>query len=130
MRILILGGGILGRLIAEALRGEFEVTIIEKDELRAQTLSEGGLNVVHGDFSYTATLLKAGIDKADLLVITTMDLETIKKTVYVVRSNSKNIPIVTVLPDGTTIESIKEDLKASFEADLNIDYAITPHGCH
>lgn len=113
MRILILGGGILGRLIAEALRGEFEVTIIEKDELRAQTLSEGGLNVVHGDFSYTATLLKAGIDKADLLVITTMDLETIKKTVYVVRSNSKNIPIVTVLPDGTTIESIKEDLKAS-----------------
>lgn len=126
MRILILGGGILGRLIAEALRGEFDVTIIEKDELRAQTLSEGGLNVVHGDFSYTATLLKAGIDKADLLVITTMDLETIKKTVYVVRSNTKNIPIVTVLPDGTTIESLKEDLKASFEADLTIDYAITP----
>ncbi|AMQ19217.1 DHH family phosphoesterase [Thermococcus peptonophilus] len=126
MRILILGGGILGRLIAEALRGEFEVTIIEKDELRAQTLSEGGLNVVQGDFSYTATLLKAGIDRADLLVITTMDLGTIKKTVYVVRSNNKDIPIVTVLPEGTTLESFKEDLKASFEADLAIDYAITP----
>lgn len=107
MRILILGGGILGRLIAEALRGEFEVTIIEKDELRAQTLSEGGLNVVQGDFSYTATLLKAGIDRADLLVITTMDLGTIKKTVYVVRSNNKDIPIVTVLPEAQLLRALK-----------------------
>ncbi|WP_209477304.1 DHH family phosphoesterase [Thermococcus stetteri] len=126
MRILILGGGLLGRLLAEALRGEFEVTIIEKDELRAQTLMEGGLNVIQGDFSYTATLLKAGIDKVDLLVITTTDLETIKKTVYVIRSNNKDVPIVTILPNGITREEFKEELKKSFEAELSIDYSITP----
>lgn len=34
MRILIFGGGILGCLIVEVFCGEFEVIIIEKDELR------------------------------------------------------------------------------------------------
>lgn len=53
-----------------------------------------------------------------------MDFEIIKKIVYVVRSNSKNILIVIVLFDGIIIESIKEDLKVFFEVDLNIDYVI------
>lgn len=87
-------------------------------------MSEGGLNVVYGDFLYIVILLKVGIDKVDLFVIIMMDFEIIKKIVYVVRSNSKNILIVIVLFDGIIIESIKEDLKVFFEVDLNIDYVI------
>ncbi|MCD6373109.1 MAG: NAD-binding protein [Thermococcus sp.] len=126
MRVLILGGGALGRSIAEALKGEFEVTIIERDEVRANALSEGGFNVVHGDFSYTASLLKAGVEKADLVIITTMDVETIKKSIYVVRSNNKEVPIITLLPDDVTLEDILASIESEFEAQLKVDYAISP----
>ena len=126
MRVLILGGGALGRSIAEALKGEFEVTIIERDEVRASALSESGFNVVHGDFSYTASLLKAGVEKADLVIITTMDVETIKKSIYVIRSNNKEVPILTLLPDDVTLEDILSSIESEFEAHLKVDYAISP----
>lgn len=79
MRVLILGGGAIGRSIAESLKGEFEIIIIEKDELRAKALEESGFQVIQGDFSYTATLLKAGIERAEMAIITTMNVDTIKK---------------------------------------------------
>ncbi|AHF80346.1 DHH family phosphoesterase [Thermococcus paralvinellae] len=126
MKVLILGGGAIGRTIAEALKGEFEVTIIEKDELRAKSLAESGFQVVHGDFSYTATLLKAHIDKADLAIITTMDVPTIKRTIQVIRSNNKTIPILTILPDDITPEDIANQMKEEFETEVKIDYAVSP----
>ncbi|NJE09105.1 phosphoesterase [Thermococcus sp. M39] len=126
MKVIILGGGAIGRTIAEALKGEFDVTIIEKDELRARALTESGFQVVHGDFSYTATLLKAHIEKADLVIITTMDVPTIKKTIRVIRSNNKSIPILTLLPDDITQEDIENQIKEEFETDVKIDYAISP----
>ncbi|WP_457751351.1 DHH family phosphoesterase [Thermococcus sp.] len=126
MRVLILGGGAIGRSIAEALKGEFEVTIIERDEVRASALSESGFNVVHGDFSYTASLLKAGVEKADLVIITTMDTETIKKSIYVIRSNNKEVPILTLLPDDVTLDDILSSIESEFEAHLKVDYAISP----
>ncbi len=126
MKVLILGGGALGRSIAEALKGEFEVTIIERDEVRASALSEGGFNVVHGDFSYTASLLKAGVEKADLIIITTMETETIKKSIYVIRSNNKEVPILTLLPDDVTLDDILSSIETEFEAHLKVDYAISP----
>ncbi|WP_456368170.1 DHH family phosphoesterase [Thermococcus sp.] len=126
MKLIILGGGTLGRMIAEAVKGEFDVTIIEKNELRAKALEEIGLSVVHGDFSYTASLVKAGIDKADLVVITTTDIETIKKTLYVIRSNNKDVPVITILPDGVSPTEFVENMKEEFETDIKIDYVVTP----
>ncbi|WP_297500123.1 DHH family phosphoesterase [Thermococcus sp.] len=126
MRVLILGGGIIGRSIAESLKGEFDVTLVEKDELRTRSLEEGGLRVVQGDFSYTATLLKAGIENADLVIITTMDLNTIKKTIYVIRSNNKEVPILTVLPDEVTLDELKRGLREEFESEVKVDYGISP----
>ncbi|WP_457753869.1 DHH family phosphoesterase [Thermococcus sp.] len=126
MKVLILGGGAIGRTIAEALKGEFDVTVIEKDELRARSLSESGFQVVHGDFSYTATLLKAHIDKADLAIITTMDVPIIKRAIRVIRSNNKSIPILTILPDGVSQEDIVNQIKEEFETEVKIDYAVSP----
>jgi len=126
MRVLIFGGGVLGRSIAESLRGEFEVTILEKDEVRANALAESGFNVVQGDFSYTANLLKAGIDKADLIIITIMDTEVIKKTVYVIRTNNKEVPILTLLPDDVSLDELCAEIRNEFETDMRIDYAISP----
>ena len=126
MKILILGGGAIGRTIAGALKGEFDVTIIEKDDLRARSLAESGFQVVHGDFSYTATLLKAHINKADLAIITTMEVPTIKRTIQVIRSNNKTIPILTILPDDITQEEIANQIKEEFETEVKIDYAVSP----
>ena len=126
MRVLILGGGALGRSIAEALKGEFEVVIVERDEIRVRALEESGFHVVQGDFSYTATLLKAGVERAELVIITTMNVETIKKAIYVIRTNNKEAPILTVLPDDVTLEELREDMRKSFEVDAKVDYAISP----
>ncbi|ASJ01142.1 DHH family phosphoesterase [Thermococcus gorgonarius] len=126
MRILILGGGSIGRQIAEALKGEFEITIIEKDEIRAKSLSEVGFNVVQGDFSYTATLLKAGLEKADAVVITTRNVETVKKAVYIIRSNNSNVPIITLLPDDMPKETLEDIILEEFEKEARIDYGIYP----
>jgi nanoRNase/pAp phosphatase (c-di-AMP/oligoRNAs hydrolase) len=126
MRVLILGGGAIGRSIADSLKGEFEVIIIEKDQLRAKALEDSGFQVVQGDFSYTATLLKAGIDKAELVIIATMDVDTIKKTVYVIRTNNKEVPILTVLPDEVSLDELVSQINEEFEAEVKVDYAISP----
>lgn len=128
MKVLVLGGGALGRSVAESLKGEFDVTIIEKDEVRAKALEEGGFRVVPGDFSYTATLLKAGVDKADLAIITTQNPDTIKRTVYVIKTNNKEIPVITVLPDGMGIDELIKQTNDEFEAEVTVEHAISPLG--
>ncbi|AEK72364.1 phosphoesterase [Thermococcus sp. 4557] len=126
MRVLVLGGGAIGRAIAESLRGEFDVTVIEKDEIRAKALEESGFQVINGDFSYTATLLKAGVDKAELVIITTMNVDVIRKTVYVIRTNNKDVPIVTVLPDDVGLDDLVSQINEEYEAEVKVDYAVSP----
>ncbi|WP_457742156.1 DHH family phosphoesterase, partial [Thermococcus sp.] len=69
---------------------------------------------------------KAGVEKADLVIITTMDTETIKKSIYVIRSNNKEVPILTLLPDDVTLDDILSSIESEFEAHLKVDYAISP----
>ena len=126
MKVLILGGGALGRSIADSLKGEFDVTIIEKDEMRAKALEESGFRVVRGDFSYTATLLKAGVAKADLAIITTQNSDTIKRTVYVIKTNNRDIPVITVLPNELGVEELIKQTNDEFEAEITVEYAISP----
>ncbi|NJE26830.1 phosphoesterase [Thermococcus sp. MV5] len=126
MRVLILGGGTIGRNVAQALKGEFEVIIIEQDEIRAKSLSESGFHVIHGDFSYTASLLKAGIEKVDLVIITTMDITKVKRTIQAIRNNNSEVPILVLLPDEITVDDVISQIKEEFETDVKIDYAISP----
>ncbi|AAL82066.1 phosphoesterase [Pyrococcus furiosus DSM 3638] len=126
MRVLVLGGGVLGRAIAESLFGEFEVIVVEKDEVRVQTLAEKGLQVVQGDFSYTATLLKAHIEKADLIVITISDPEVIAKTLHVIQNNNKDAAVLLILPEDTSLEEIASIAKEKYDTDVKVDYVINP----
>lgn len=126
MRVLILGGGAIGRSIAQMLKGEFDVVIIEQDDIRAKSLSESGFHVIHGDFSYTASLLKAGIDKTDLIIITTMDVRKIKRTIQTIKNNNSEVPILVLLPDDITVEELASQIKEEFETEVKIDYAISP----
>ncbi|AIF69948.1 phosphoesterase [Palaeococcus pacificus DY20341] len=126
MKVLILGGGVIGRTLADALKGEVDITIIEKDEVRAKALIESGFRVIVGDFSYTATLLKAGIDKADLIVITTMDVHTIKRATQVIRTNNKEIPIITVIPDEISPDELQKEIEEELEFEAKLNYTLSP----
>lgn len=126
MKVIILGGGAIGRALADALKGELEVVIVEKDEIRAKSLSESGFKVVGDDFGYTATLLKAGIETADLVVITSMEVATIKRAVQVIRTNNRDVPVITILPDGVSGEELQKEIEEELEFEAKINYCISP----
>jgi len=72
MEILIVGGGGVGRALAERFlkRGE-NVAIIDDDEANCQKAQELGIRAIHGNAEDIATLKRAGIEHAKYLVATT-----------------------------------------------------------
>jgi trk system potassium uptake protein TrkA len=77
-RVMILGGGLVGRRLAELLGGSFEVRLIEKDEKCAQELSFSldNAEILHGDGSDTNVLLSAGLLDMDTFITATGENET------------------------------------------------------
>ncbi|MBL0716223.1 MAG: Trk system potassium transporter TrkA, partial [Desulfosarcina sp.] len=77
-RVMILGGGLVGRRLAELLGKTVEVRLIEKDEDFAQELSFGLSNteVLHGDGSDSNVLISAGLLEMDTFITATGENET------------------------------------------------------
>ncbi|HXK61658.1 MAG TPA: Trk system potassium transporter TrkA [Acidobacteriota bacterium] len=78
MRILILGGGAVGTLVARRLIGEKnEVTIVEKDEARCVLLQEMlDAKIVQGSASSISALERADLAHAEMLIAVTNSDET------------------------------------------------------
>lgn len=77
-RVMILGGGLIGRRVAELLETSFEVKLIEKDEKCAEELSFTLKNaeILHGDGSNAKSLNLAGLLHMDTIITATGDNET------------------------------------------------------
>jgi trk system potassium uptake protein len=78
MRILILGGGAVGRLVAQRLiREKSEVTIVEADDDRCVELEEDlDARIIQGDAASIKVLERAGLISADMLIAVTSSDET------------------------------------------------------
>jgi len=77
-RVMVLGGGLVGRRLAELLGKTVVVRLIEKDERCAQELSSGlaHTEVLLGDGSDSDVLISAGLLEMDTFITTTGDNET------------------------------------------------------
>ena len=74
MRVIIIGGGRVGRSLSSRLsdRGE-SILIIEQDEAQIESLASGGFSAVLGDGTRIKTLEKAKANNAKILIAATGD---------------------------------------------------------
>ncbi len=77
-RVMIIGGGLVGRRLAELLGKTFAVRLIEKDETLAKELSFTLKNaeVLHGDGSDSDVVVSAGLLDMDTFITATGENET------------------------------------------------------
>jgi trk system potassium uptake protein TrkA len=77
-RVMIIGGGLVGRRLAELLGKSFDVRLIEKDERYAQELSFAlaDTEVLQGDGSDSDVLVAAGLLEMDTFITATGENET------------------------------------------------------
>ena len=74
MRVIIIGGGRVGRALADRLedRGE-NIVIIEQDDTAVEANRNAGYTVEHGDGTDTEVLRSAGADNAKVVIAATGD---------------------------------------------------------
>lgn len=123
MKIIIIGAGTTGLILANLLADEHDVVLVEKDEAVAKESAEKTeALVVHGDGSDISLLQEAGIKEADALVATTDDKtnlmisqiakgEEVGKIIAVVK-DPKNEELFTKLGVNLIVSSVGTNVTA------------------
>lgn len=78
MKIIIVGGGAVGELVAQRLiQGQNELIIVEKDQERCDILQDSlDAKIIQGDAASISTLQSAGLITADMMIAVTSNDET------------------------------------------------------
>lgn len=124
MRILILGGGAVGALLAQRLiREKNEVVIVEKKSDRCIELEETlDAKIIQGSASSIKTLQKAGVSNVEMLIAVTNSDETNILACLIAESQS-SIGIKLVRLRTHEIDEWKSIFSSQ---QLNVDLAIHP----
>lgn len=95
MRAIIAGYGLVGRAVADELKkmGVF-ATIVELNPGTVRRQSELGRSVVFGDVSSIEVLENAGIHRADVLILTIPDEESVLRACRLAKSMKPDIYVV------------------------------------
>jgi len=109
MRVIIIGGGRVGKDLGERLeeRGE-NVVIIEEDESVAEKLRSDGFTVRVGDGTGTETLLQAGAENAKTIVAATGDDDTNLLVAQLAKSKFDVAKIITRVNEPENREAFEE----------------------
>ena len=110
MRVIIVGGGTVGRALAERLenRGE-NVVIVESDQAVAERVRKAGFTAVIGDGTDTDVLREAGVDNAKTVVAATSDDDA---NLFVVQLTSSKFDVEHVIARANDPDNVDafEDL--------------------
>ncbi len=122
MRIVIVGAGEVGTFLADRLDKEgHNVTVVELDPRKSRHLEDhSGVLVITGSGSHPATMRRAKLRRADLLVAVTADDETNLVTCFLAKQLGVRNTIVRIEAQALREESAGDLLKA-LGADVVID---------
>jgi NhaP-type Na+/H+ or K+/H+ antiporter/Trk K+ transport system NAD-binding subunit len=109
MGVLIVGGGRVGRMLAERLisTGE-DVSMIELDAERAELARKLGVSVIVGDATNTATMEKAGVKNAHTVVATTRSDKDNLLACQIARTRYGREHVVSRVTDPESLPSFEE----------------------
>lgn len=124
--LMILGGGLVGRRVAQLLEKEVEIKLIEKDQERAEELASDLKNteVIHGDGTDANVLVMSGLDSAESFIATTGDNETNIVSCLLAKHlmNRKNRDQQGV--DGKTIALVNKEDYLVLASTIGLDIAL------
>jgi trk system potassium uptake protein TrkA len=118
MKIIVLGAGQVGVTIVEALHAEHDLTVIDQDEARLQSLSyRYDVRSVAGNGATRRTLQEAGIEAADLMIACTSRDEINLVAAMLVKKLSEARTIVRT--------SNEEYIEAWQERQIDVDFMVS-----
>jgi NhaP-type Na+/H+ or K+/H+ antiporter len=109
MRVLIIGGGTVGRSLAERLEGRGEnVAIVEQSQQTVEAARNAGFTTHHGDGTDTEVLRSAGADNARIVVGATGDDDVNLLVSQLARSKFDPETILARVNDPDNAEAFEE----------------------
>jgi CPA2 family monovalent cation:H+ antiporter-2 len=122
--VVICGFGRVGAELGAALgRRGFSYTVIERNPAVVRSLRQRGIAAFYGDAGVEALLVRAGIDRARTLAITTPDLVAARAAITHARRLNPQIRVITRASTGSEVNilgqaGVDDVVQPEFEAGL------------
>jgi len=109
---LVLGCGDVGFAVANELKGlGIELAVIDRDAVKVEMLRELGYEAIRGDFGSPEVLRKAGIERAEAVLITARDFSATKQALKAIKKLEIDLEIKPVVIARVSEESEVPEVK-------------------